>query len=205
MAQQFLIYGLIDPRTQQLRYVGLHSRGSLEKRLREHLCRAKAGFRLHVYDWVRSLLDRGQCPEIVQLESVGSFTELTEAESWHIQMWRSLGCDLTNLTDGGEGCWGYRHTEESKAKMSLLKRGRPSPRLGVKHSSATKALISKSKRGVPNFKKRQTLVDQFGTVYSGQVDAANRLGVSRQAIGKALARSGVCRGLKFALVEGGAK
>ena len=37
----------------------------------------------------------------------------------------SLGVELTNMTEGGEGVSGWKHTEESKLKMSEAKKGKP--------------------------------------------------------------------------------
>ncbi len=39
---------------------------------------------------------------------------------------------LVNLTDGGEGNQGYKHTEEAIKKMSELKKGKLSPKKGIK-------------------------------------------------------------------------
>lgn len=55
---------------------------------------------------------------------------------------------LVNLTDGGEGVIGYNYTDEVRNKMSELKKGKPSPRLGFTLSKYTKDKISKSKSGI---------------------------------------------------------
>lgn len=48
---------------------------------------------------------------------------------------------------------GKHHTEESKLKISMAKKGVPNlARVGQKHSAATKLKISRSKKGVPNLK-----------------------------------------------------
>lgn len=123
MSSDNVIYGLFDLRTGHLRYVGLHV-GDIGKRLREHLCLARKGKKLYVYDWIRQLLREDLSPEIDSLEICGSKPELVEAEVWHIAYWRSLGCRLTNLTAGGEGCFGYRHSPEARRKMSAAKTGK---------------------------------------------------------------------------------
>lgn len=55
---------------------------------------------------------------------------------------------LVNLTNGGEGVIGYNYTDEVRNKMSELKKGKPSPRLGCTLSQSTKDKISKSKFGI---------------------------------------------------------
>ena len=53
---------------------------------------------------------------------------------------RNLGVRLCNMTAGGDGFSGGRHTPESKAKISALHKGR-------KRSAETKAKLSASKLG----------------------------------------------------------
>lgn len=54
---------------------------------------------------------------------------------------------LVNLTNGGEGVLNYTYTDDVKSKMSLLKKGKQSPRKGIKLSQETKYKISNSKKG----------------------------------------------------------
>ena len=56
------------------------------------------------------------------------------------------GC-LVNLTNGGDGVLGYTYTDEVKSKMSLIKKGLPSPMKGRTLSEETKLKISNSKKG----------------------------------------------------------
>lgn len=73
---------------------------------------------------------------------------LEEIESFKIEMeriafWRDLGVDLANLTDGGEGTTGRKHTEEWKQKNAERMRGR-------KDSPETRAKKALSKLGNKN-------------------------------------------------------
>jgi hypothetical protein len=49
------IYKLIDPITNEIRYVG-KTKNVLSKRYNEHIYRAKQGHDSHVYCWIRKLL-----------------------------------------------------------------------------------------------------------------------------------------------------
>lgn len=64
------------------------------------------------------------------------------AEEELIAEWRELGIPLYNLTSGGDGQSGYRHTEETKKKISDAKRGR-------KHTDEARTKMSVAKLGKP--------------------------------------------------------
>lgn len=49
--------------------------------------------------------------------------ELSEAEKFWITYYKSIGLPLYNLTVGGDGIWGYHHTEETKAKIGTANKG----------------------------------------------------------------------------------
>jgi hypothetical protein len=92
-----LIYGLIDPRTRLIRYVGLTSRGA--RRPKEH-------GRLSCPDtycrrWIRELQKLGLDYEITVLEVLTNTDQLNQAERWWIAFGRACGWPLTNLTNGG--------------------------------------------------------------------------------------------------------
>jgi hypothetical protein len=116
-----IIYGLLDPRTKELRYVG-KTEGTLKKRLREHLSRARHGSRRgHVYAWLRAI-DLNPLTEILEENLSGG--DLDDAEKFWISSALSSGAKLVNHTFGGEGCKGYKHTEETRKKMSGSKAGK---------------------------------------------------------------------------------
>jgi hypothetical protein len=58
------------------------------------------------------------------VEESDSHEELAKTERFYIAYFRSLGFDLTNHTDGGEGCVGFKHTDEARQRMSEMKRGK---------------------------------------------------------------------------------
>ena len=63
-----------------------------------------------------------------------------------IDVFKSLGHQLVNLTDGGEGASGLVRGAEFSAALSQRKRGNTNM-LGKQHSHETRALMSQSQKG----------------------------------------------------------
>jgi hypothetical protein len=121
-APQFLIYGLVDPRTKLVRYVGCSSKGLVRPRAHAHP-KTLAKDRTHKANWIRSLLEEGYAYEIAVLAS--STEEALKAdEVWWIAYGRASAWPLTNLTDGGDGTLGWSPSPEYRAALSARFKGR---------------------------------------------------------------------------------
>lgn len=92
-----LIYGLVDPRTLLIRYVGMTSNGM--RRPKDH--RRPSGPDTYCRRWVKSLQREGLAYQIVVLEILETSITLPEAERWWIAYGRASGWPLTNLNGGG--------------------------------------------------------------------------------------------------------
>jgi hypothetical protein len=110
--RKWTVYGLCDPRTCEIKYVGWSF--DLERRTRDHIKNAKKD-RSHKASWIKQLLACGQTPYFVVLET--GTGDWAECERFWISFLRRIGTRLTNLTDGGDGMPGYRWTEEQKQKL----------------------------------------------------------------------------------------
>lgn len=94
----------------------------------------------------------------VRMVAVGlSEQDAFQLEKERIAFWRSSGADLTNLTNGGEGISGFRHSDETRKKLSEMNKGMPAAFKGRKHSDETKFVLSEiaKKRGGPKLTKEQ--------------------------------------------------
>lgn len=188
MPTKLLIYGLFDPRDGQLRYVG-KTEGALNTRLNHHVHRAlKQKTNTYKANWIRSVIAAGHRPEIVELEAAESAEALVEAEVWNIAHWRSLGCRLTNLTGGGEGASGYRHTEETKARLSEMLKGKPGRRAGKKHTAEARAQVSRTKTGL-NEEQEVAIAARYASGLDARTVAAE-FGVSDTAVFNIVRRLG---------------
>lgn len=128
------IYALIDPDTNQVRYVGKSIRPEL--RLQNHMNDVSNCHRSH---WLQSLKRKGAMPRMVILETIEGEWPWQEVERFWIKRGRALGWPLTNNTAGGDGvdglpeearerlrsAWlGRKHTPETLVKLSAASKGR---------------------------------------------------------------------------------
>lgn len=137
----FVIYGLFDPRTTALRYVGMSKVGPA--RARDHLRPSHMRRRTASACWVRALAAAGLRPASVVLEYVPTRHELPEAERRWIRECRAAGADLLNLTDGGEGM--QNPTAEVRERLAAAVRGTKRP----PRSPEWCARLSAALRGAP--------------------------------------------------------
>lgn len=97
------IYALIDPRTDQIRYVGKTGQ-RLSYRRTQHMRRARmCDDNLHSLNWLRELLAEGMIPEVSILEVLSPGVDWQARERFWITHGFAEGWPLTNMTEGGEG------------------------------------------------------------------------------------------------------
>ena len=155
-----IIYGVCDPRTGELRYVGKTS-DTLKRRLVEHLW-TKDTDRTHRGYWFRKLKKDGITPDIFEIETIAPGACWKAAECFWIAYFRSIGCRLVNQSKGGGGGTGAltvehraaisranKHplTDEHKAAIGRANKGRPSIWLGKHLPEETKKKIGDANRG----------------------------------------------------------
>ena len=166
-AKKSFIYGLTDPRTGKVRYVGYSV--DPNKRLTDHLRQARRTTSSHRTAWLRQLFKLELRPELVILEKTTT-DRAQEREIYWIQDFRVHGERLTNQSNGGEGQNGYKHSAATKAKIGASLKGRPNhgwmrgltketdPRVAAIARKSAKRMIgnqySKGKGG--RFKKGRT-------------------------------------------------
>lgn len=109
---------------------------------------------------IAKLARMGMRAEVRMVAEALSEQDALNIEMERIAFWRAAGPDLCNVTDGGDGVSGYRHTEtvraemaarmtgralslEARAKLSATKTGRPQK----KHTAEHNAKIGASQKG----------------------------------------------------------
>jgi hypothetical protein len=117
------IYSLADPRTNQIRYIG--KAHNVRRRFNTHMREARSRSPLHSRRWIASLVRDGVEPEIAVIETCDTNETANERERFWIGHFRSIGVDLTNTTDGGDGqSPGYQWPETARKKLSERTKGR---------------------------------------------------------------------------------
>jgi group I intron endonuclease len=118
----------------------LYKRFACKKQIRLYNSLKKYGYDKHKFEIIHPCLE----------------SELNELEQYYIQLYNTFNSEFgLNLRSGGEG---GRHSEESKIKMSILRRNRPPmseeqkqkisiAHIGMKTSEETKKKMSDSKIG----------------------------------------------------------
>ncbi len=121
------IYSLSDPITSDVRYIG--KANNPKRRYANHLF---AFDNFHKSRWIKSLLNKELKPILEIIDEV-PITEWQFWEQHYISLYKSWGFNLTNISTGGDGggVFGWRATDETKARMRLAQ-------LGKKLSSETK-------------------------------------------------------------------
>lgn len=162
MERNVYIYGLIDPITNQIRYVGKSL--NPKSRLRRHIADR------NLYDsykdrWIRKLKENNIRPELIIIDEVLE-KEWQFWESYYISYFKFIGCNLTNGTNGGDqppSTKGRKHREESKKKMSQSKKGKPIPWLNnnKKRTEKHRKNLSKSLKGRVSPNRGKTFSDEY--------------------------------------------
>lgn len=113
------IYALLDPRTNEIKYVGKSDYP--KARYKTHCKRTD---NKHLMNWIKQLKRENLQPSLMTLEECDN-SIWQERERYWIKYYREQGCKLTNLTDGGDGTIGYEFTEEVCKKISAFHKGKP--------------------------------------------------------------------------------
>lgn len=191
---QSVVYGYCEPETGELRYVGKTER-YLSVRHAQHRIQAlkkvdgKYARNSHFDKWLRKWLVLGVDPAPFVIEQADK-ESLVELELYFISYFRYLGCRLVNHTVGGEGCDGYKHGPEARAKISAAKKGKPNHwQKGRSLTKESKDKISLTKAGISD-EVSVKIISMYQDRFSSN-EIAKAVGVSQTAILGCLRRNNV--------------
>lgn len=151
LGEKTTIYVLVDPRTDEIRYVGKTTQ-SLKARIGAHLQDKCNCHRVH---WLNELKREGLRPLAKPIAEMEGAWPWRQEERWWIRKLRFLGARLTNNTSGGDGVQDLpAETRERMRRVWLGRKHKPESILKLKAARAlrvtsdeTRAKMSRSQSG----------------------------------------------------------
>lgn len=137
---QCFVYGLTDPRTGEIRYIGKTSQGM--RRPLAHAWESKLAKERgrHKANWIAQLQREHLEYGVTVLDILPDTYGLDALEQRWIAYGRGVGWPLTNLTNGGEGMHGFSPSAETRAKIAAGNRGKV-------RTAETRARLAETSRG----------------------------------------------------------
>lgn len=148
----YSIYVLKESSSNQIKYVGL-TKQELNNRLSQHIYKAKGAKKKNkVQAWIISCLNRGDTIKIEMIDNnIKDINSAIIREAYFISIYKELGMELKNETDGGSCAYdgsywkGKKQKPEHSIKISKALKGRiPRPE---EIKKAVKSMIDKVYRG----------------------------------------------------------
>lgn len=173
LKSNFFVYTLACPKTDKVKYVGITN--NPKQRLRKHLTSIKKPTLKN--NWIKSLLNKGLEPVMTLTDSSDLRTEINNKEKYWIIKYREWGCDLKNITTGGDGgstMLGRKLTKEQSLKISLSKKGVKNPYVGINNKSTKSKKVSQI-----DFNTKEVIA-----VFNSVIDASKITGCSKTNISK---------------------
>ena len=142
------IYTLIDPITNEIRYVGkaIKPKNRLVEHIRES--KKKSHNPSHKKNWIKGLLSKNKTPKIEILDEVPS-NEWEFWETYWISQLKCWGFKLTNISPGGYNN-NYKRNNKTKQKMRQSKLGTT---LSDTHKKQISDSIKKVSKERPNYNR----------------------------------------------------
>lgn len=117
------IYELIDPRTNETRYIGKTIQP--DKRLALHIEEAKyRKTRIsHKTSWMRGLLKFNMVPIFNIIDEIEITEQADYFEKFYIALYKSWGINLTNMTNGGGGGDTFTNRPDKELRREKIREG----------------------------------------------------------------------------------
>lgn len=154
---KFIVYGLVDSLTNNLRYIGVSSQLRTRYNYHKNVCLRSSNKKeqnSHKTNWLRKLNSENGFPLLKIIEICSSVEEMKKRERYWIRYFKKRNIDLVNSTDGGDGqSRSYRASEETKRKQSInIKKAQSTPEVKQKMREGRKRYIENN----PNWYKGLT-------------------------------------------------
>ena len=200
------IYCLIDPRDNQIRYIGKSN--NPEQRLKNH-CNPARYRPTYKFNWIRKLKQLKLKPILKILEEV-DIEIWKQKEKYWIEFYKNEECNLVNYTDGGDGLSFGNQTSFRKghipwnngtAKPKIIKGNKGRTEGNIKNqfrknhtpwNTGIKGVKLKPDKNVYQFNKERTIMIRK---WNTAKQAAEELNINQEGIGQcARGKSKSCGG-----------
>lgn len=170
--KNYKIYTLAHPITLEVVYVGQTSLELNDRLAAHHSASLRRSTR--IYEWMQNLRRDGLAPTIQLVEEVLK-EDINNSEKHWIAKYRSEGVNLLNVTDGGKGPTGSKHTKETKEKLKHQN-------IGKTLSDETKAKMSASTKNKIGGMDTKVIDEDTGIVYKTIRECADALGMNKSTL-----------------------
>jgi len=161
------VYTLSRASDLEVRYIGISKYETAEKRFKIHARASKHGVVYPIYDWMRKYDDVTATTVATNL----SWEEACKIEIKMIAEYRSIKNNrLLNLSDGGQGPSGYKHSEESLHRLSTALKGRSltdEHRRNISAGQTGRAKTSEHRKNISKARKGKEAPNK-GNVFSDE-------------------------------------
>ena len=123
------------------------------------------------------------------------------AEQERIDQLKRLGVKLSNMTDGGEGPSGYRHTEATKKKIAELQMGEKHHAYGKPMLEHTKKALLKANKGRPLSEEHRKKVSEAAKGVPNSPEHRANISKAKQNGGHHMALTVEYDGIRFDCVK----
>ena len=148
--KKFCVYALVNSLDNNVFYIGKGKK----YRPTHHQLHARRGSEYYVHRKIRKILSLGGR---VDIELLLETDDEQEALNKEVEMIAFYGREnLTNLTDGGEGSSGFKHSQESKEKLRQQKIGKK-----LTPESITRRQQTRKERQIPAWNKGMKMSPEF--------------------------------------------
>lgn len=125
------IYTISCPKTNLVRYVGKSF--NFKNRCYQHLNPKKTEKSMNS-QWLKGLKKNGLIPLISVIDSCNELN-WEDKEKFYIKLYKSMGANLLNMTEGGEsGAMNYKFTESQSLKLSKALKGKKKSESHIKNA-----------------------------------------------------------------------
>lgn len=147
------IYALIDPRNNQVRYIGKSNNPKTRYRNHYNPSRDK---NTHKRNWINELRNNELKPELLIIDEV-DMSNWQYWENFYIYLYKFYGFELVNYTDGGDGA--------TFGNKGSWKKGNTPHNKGIPWKEETKEKIKKTLTGTTNVASYKPII-QYDLQYN---------------------------------------